>query len=176
MKKAAGIFQISFLALAVFWAVQTQSIIGTISRMTSPLALFLLIGAVLCSWRARSAKKVAAVLVIGMFACTGAFAHKKTIVKVTVPMGTEDRAVQSRGAGVLGLIHGTKTDDRVFMLNVSIDGEHARLKCYESHKGCSPLGAGDYEGELDKDSIWITQQIPLTHKMQRDHWKVVGSW
>lgn len=121
-------------------------------------------------------KKIAAVLVASLAFGVVAFGKHKTIVKVTVPGTTEDRAVQSRGAGLFGAIAGTKTTDVVFMVNVVIDGEHARLKCYEQHKGCSPLGSGDYEGELDGNSLWISQQIPITHKIVRDHWKIAGSW
>jgi len=31
-------------------------------------------------------------------------------------------------------------------------------------------------GELKKDSVWITQTIPLTGKVVRDHYKIKGSW
>jgi hypothetical protein len=61
-------------------------------------------------------------------------------------------------------------------LNVIIDSEHARLKCYEGHKGRSPLGPRTYSAEQEKDSLWISQEIPVTHKIVKDHWKVVGSW
>lgn len=176
MKTLTTVFTVGWLINTVYWAFTTESIVGIISHMTSPLALFLLVGALVCGWKSRNAKKILAVAVIGLFLGTTAFAHKKQIVKVTVPTGTEDRAVQSRGAGLIGAIQGTKTTDVIFMLNVVIEGEKARLKCYEQHKGCSPLGPGDYEGELDKDSLWITQQIPVTHKMVRDHWKIVGSF
>ena len=113
--------------------------------------------------------------ILCLLCAVSVFAMKKQI-KVEVPKGTEDRAYTGQGGGLIGVAVGERTRDVVFMLNVIVDGEHARLKCYESHKGCSPLGPGIYDAEQDKDSLWVSQTLPMTHKIVRDHWKVVGSW
>ena len=121
-------------------------------------------------------KRQLVVLAVVILSAVAVFAKGKTIVKVEVPNGTEDRAYKYRQSGLPGLINGTKTEDAVFMVNVIVESEHARLKCYEGHKGCSPLGPGTYSAEQEKDSLWISQEIPITHKIVKDHWKVVGSW
>jgi hypothetical protein len=106
-----------------------------------------------------------------------AFAGKKpTTVKVEVPTGTENRAFESHGSGLIGAAVGSRTRDVVFMLNVVVNEQNARLKCYENHGGCSPLGPGTYDGELKGEDLWISFTKPLTNQVVRDHWKVVGSW
>src|SRR5437868_5496621 len=105
-----------------------------------------------------------------------AMAVRKSAVKVEVLQASEDRPYEFHGSGLIGAAMGSRTRDVVFMLNAIVEGEHARLKCYENHKGCSPVGPGTYEGELKGDDLWISVTVPVTHKTVRDHWKVVGSW
>ena len=100
------------------------------------------------------------------------FANKKQTVKVTLAEHTEDRAFKIDR----GLIRGEQTDNEVFMVNVIINGEHVRLSCDENHRGCTALGPGTYDGELQNDNVWIRATVPLTHKVVRDHWKIEGSW
>jgi hypothetical protein len=63
-------------------------------------------------------------------------------------------------------------------MKVIINGEHAYLDCYEHHKGCTPIAPGTYSGEMDgKDGgVWVTYDMPLTHKSMRQHYIVAGSW
>ena len=105
-----------------------------------------------------------------------ASAAKKEVTKVQIPTQTEDRAFQSRGAGLAGAIAGSKTEDVVFMVNAVVNGDHARLRCFENHNGCTALGPGEYDDVLEKDSVWIISTMPVTHKEVRDHWKITGSW
>lgn len=51
------------------------------------------------------------------------------------------------------------------MVNAFVNADHARLKRYENHKGCTALGPGEYEAEIDKDSVWIAMPAPVTHKL-----------
>jgi hypothetical protein len=51
------------------------------------------------------------------------------------------------------------------MVNAIINGDHARLKCYENHKGCTALGPGTYDAEIEKDSVWILITKPVTHEL-----------
>ena len=99
-------------------------------------------------------------------------ASKKQAVKIQIVAQTEDRAVKYNA----GAFRGVKTADVVFMVNAIINGDHARLKCYENHHGCTALGPGDYDAEIEKDNIWISTTMPVTHKVVRDHWKISGSW
>ena len=101
---------------------------------------------------------------------------KKQPVKVQIPTQTEDRAFKYRNPGLAGAFEGTKTSDAVFMVNAVVNGDHARLKCDENHHGCSALGPGEYDAEIEKDNVWIITTMPVTHKVIRDHWKVSGSW
>jgi hypothetical protein len=105
-----------------------------------------------------------------------ALASTKQSMKIQVVAPTEDRAVKYRKAGLVGAFEGTKTSDVVFMVNAIINGDHARLKCFENHRGCTALGPGDYDAEIEKDNVWIVTTVPVTHKVIRDHWKVSGSW
>lgn len=122
-------------------------------------------------------------LAAALFIASPAMAGHKQVVDVTVPGETEERAYrEGQDGGLVGLTKGSATKDVVFMLNVIVNGEHARLKCYENHKGCSPLGPGTYKAELEKSdnnnrpSLWISMTLPISHKVIRDHWEVVGTW
>jgi hypothetical protein len=97
-------------------------------------------------------------------------------VNVEVASQAESRAVKHENPGLIGAIQGVRTTDVVFMVNVIINGEHARLKCYENHRGCTNIGPGNYKGEMEKDNVWISMEVPLTHQIVRDHWKVSGTW
>lgn len=103
-------------------------------------------------------------------------ASTKIPAKVQIVAPSEDRAVKYQNAGLIGAFQGARTTDVVFMVNAIVNGDHARLKCYENHKGCTALGPGEYEAEIDKDNVWIIMSAPVTHKLIRDHWKVAGSW
>ena len=112
-----------------------------------------------------------------LLATTTLFAKKSLQeVTVTVPIGTENQSQQYQQGGWVGIIHGVQTRVNVFTLNAVIQGDHAKMTCNEGHKGCSPLGAGDYKGELKGNNIWITFAMPVSHKVNREHWKIVGSW
>jgi hypothetical protein len=104
------------------------------------------------------------------------FAAKKEPVKIEIVEKTEDRAFKYRNPGLIGAFEGTKTENLVFMVNAIINGDHARLKCYENHRGCTALGPGTYDAEVEKDNVWIITTVPVTHRVIRDHWKVTGSW
>jgi hypothetical protein len=103
-------------------------------------------------------------------------AASKTPMKIKIVEQTEDRAFKYRNGGLVGAFQGTRTTDLVFMVNAIVNGDHARLKCYENHRGCTALGPGDYDAEVEKDNVWIITTTPVTHKIIRDHWKVSGSW
>jgi hypothetical protein len=103
-------------------------------------------------------------------------ASKKQTVKIQITAQTEDRAVKYSNSGIVGAFQGVKTADVVFMVNAVVNGDHARLKCYENHHGCTALGPGEYDAEIDKDNVWIITMMPVTHRLIRDHWKVSGSW
>jgi hypothetical protein len=107
---------------------------------------------------------------------TPVFAKEKEQVKVEIVAPSEDRAVRYQNGGLIGAIQGVKTADVVFMVNAQINGDHARLKCAEGHRGCTALGPGAYDGEISGSDVWITIELPVTHKTVRDHWKVSGTW
>ncbi len=62
------------------------------------------------------------------------------------------------------------------MVNAIINGDHARLKCFENHRGCTAIGPGFYDAEVEGYDIWISIEMPVTHQIVRDHWKVSGTW
>ncbi|MGB9469647.1 MAG: hypothetical protein WBQ59_09865 [Candidatus Acidiferrum sp.] len=98
--------------------------------------------------------------------------------QVSVQIASNDtRDVREHGGGLIGLAAGSKTTEVVFGVKAIISDQHVQLVCDEGHHQCSPLGEGKtYMGELKKDSVWITQTIPLTGKVVRDHYKIKGSW
>jgi hypothetical protein len=82
--------------------------------------------------------------------------------------------------GVIGTVvnaaTGRNTHTDSASLNVIINGEHALLDCYERATGCSTIGPGKYYGERKDDGIWVSYQMPITHKPVRNHYKIAGSW
>ncbi len=82
--------------------------------------------------------------------------------------------------GIVGTIVNSQTGRRTHTdsstLNVIVKGEHALLDCYERRTGCATIGPGKYYGEQDGDGIWISYQMPITHKQFRNHYKIAGSW
>jgi hypothetical protein len=106
-----------------------------------------------------------------------ALAEKKDItVEIVAP--SEDRAVKTQAGGLIGAIAGTRTTEVVFMVNAVINRDHARLKCYENHRGCTALGPGMYAAVMDEKhgDVWISIVIPVSHKVILDHWRVAGTW
>lgn len=123
-------------------------------------------------------KKITMLIMVSLFlVSSAAFAVKKQL-KVEIVAPSEDRSVKTQGPGLIGAIAGAKTTDVVFMVNALINGDHARLKCYENHRGCTALGPGMYDAELDDKNgdVWISIEIPVSHKIVRDHWRVAGTW
>jgi hypothetical protein len=115
-------------------------------------------------------------LLIALAVPLSASASKKQTTKIQIMAQTEDRAIKYQNGGLIGAIQGARTADVVFMVNAVVNQDHARLKCYENHRGCTALGPGEYDAEIDKDNVWIITTMPVTHKEIRDHWKVSGSW
>jgi hypothetical protein len=79
------------------------------------------------------------------------------------------------GTVVNGLT-GRRTHTDNSMIYVIINGKHALLDCYERRKGCTTVGPGKYSGERDGNSIWISYEMPVTHELVRNHYKVAGGW
>jgi hypothetical protein len=82
--------------------------------------------------------------------------------------------------GVAGAIAngttGRRTHTDSSTIYVIINGEHALLDCHERRKGCGTISPGKYYAEQDGDGIWVSHQMPVTHKPVRDHYKIAGSW
>ena len=82
--------------------------------------------------------------------------------------------------GIVGaVVNGTtgrRTHTDTSTIYVIVNGEHALLDCYERRTGCATIGPGKYYGELEGDGIWVSYQMPLTHKPVRNHYKIAGSW
>jgi hypothetical protein len=121
-------------------------------------------------------KRNLCVLIAAMSLSSMSLAAKKEPIKIQIVEQTEDRAFKYRNGGLVGAFEGTKTTDLVFMVNAIVNGDHARLKCYENHRGCTALGPGSYDAEIEKDNVWIITTVPVSHKVIQDHWKVSGSW
>ncbi|HEY6342145.1 MAG TPA: hypothetical protein VIY49_11685 [Bryobacteraceae bacterium] len=125
-------------------------------------------------------KRIAVVFATSLFLLPfeAAFAFKNAEIKLEVVAPSEDRSVKTRAPGLVGAIAGARTTDVVFMVNVLINGDHARLKCYENHRGCTAVGPGIYDAEIDEKNgdIWINIVIPVSHRIVRDHWRVAGTW
>jgi hypothetical protein len=105
-------------------------------------------------------------------------AKNSPLNQVSVQIVSNDtRDVRAHGDGLIGLAVGSKTTEVVFGVKAIVSDQHVQLVCDEGHHQCSPLGEGKaYSGELKKDSIWISQDIPLTGKTVRDHYKIKRSW
>lgn len=112
-----------------------------------------------------------------MFSLVAAQARREQI-KVEIVAPSEDRSVKTQAGGLISAIAGARTTDVVFMVNAQINGDRAWLKCYENHRGCTVLGPGMYDAEMDEKhgDIWITIVVPVSHRIVRDHWRVAGTW
>ena len=128
--------------------------------------------------------KVIAVLPVVMLSllCWGRDKEKVTVEVVDTQNSTLHGELQGNGSAgsaiglaIAGRKH-TKTDAST--MDAIVNGEHAKLDCFEHHKGCSTIAPGTYDGELDgkSGSIWVSYNMPLTHKLVRNHYRVAGSW
>lgn len=104
--------------------------------------------------------------------------NKLRSFKIEIVAPSEDTAIKTNAGGIPGIIAGTRTHEVVFFVNTIIEGDHARLKCFENHRGCTAVGPGVYDAEIrQKDGdVWINLTLPVSHKTVRDHWKVAGTW
>ena len=92
---------------------------------------------------------------------------------------SSDQRGDTSGGAVGAVVHGLtgrRTHTDVSTIRVVVNGEHALLDCYERRTGCTTISPGKYYGELDGDSIWVTYEMPITHKQVRNHYKIAGSW
>lgn len=110
-------------------------------------------------------------------------AIKTAVIVEVVDTQRLTKSQDARGdtsGGVVGTVINSQTGRRTHTdsstLNVIVKGEHALLDCYERRTGCATIGPGKYYGEQDGDGIWISYQMPITHKQLRNHYKVAGSW
>jgi hypothetical protein len=113
--------------------------------------------------------------------------HSNKVVIVEV-IATQDltQSIDARGdmsggivGGIVAATTGRRTHTDSSTLHVIVNGEHALLDCYERRKGCTTIGPGTYYGEYgekDSDSIWVSYDMPLSHKPVRNHYRIAGSW
>jgi len=119
-----------------------------------------------------------------------AAAAKKNLTKVKIEVVSQAEEMGQK-FGSSGSIVGRRTKSEVYMVNAIINGDKARLKCFENHQGCTAIGPGTYDAEIDIKGkfeyggnghkgngadIWIFVVMPVTHQIVRDHWKVSGTW
>lgn len=135
-------------------------------------------------------KHISLLLAVVMLIPLAASAKKKLLtVKVEV---VEQTNFQER-SGNAGSILGRRTGVESVSLKVTVNGDHALLRCYENHQGCNTLGPGTYDAEIiipkctncsgrdtsgkgsDPD-VWIYYIQPLDHQRFREHWRVSGTW
>jgi hypothetical protein len=114
---------------------------------------------------------------LALFA-VAASGHEKTQITVEVvdTQNMTQTVDQRQGHGLIGALAGRSTFTDATSMNAIINGEHAKLDCFEHRKGCTTIGPGTYQGEMDKGSIWITYELPVTHKKVRNHYVVRASW
>ena len=110
-------------------------------------------------------------------------AIKKSITVEVVDATTLTQSRDARGdtsggaaAAVVNGLTGRRTHTDTSTIYVIANGEHALLDCYQRRTGCPTIGPGRYYGEQDGDGIWVSYQMPLTHKWVRNHYKIAGSW
>ncbi len=111
-----------------------------------------------------------------------------TKMKIEIVAQAEE---MSHKVGSSGSIVGKRTKSDVYMVNALINGDKARLKCFENHQGCTAIGPGTYDAEIDTRGkaeyggsghkgngadVWVLIEMPVTHQIVRDHWKVSGTW
>jgi hypothetical protein len=102
----------------------------------------------------------------------------KTFVMVEVVDTTNlTQSSDTRNSGgLIPAVTGRRTHTDTASVRVIINGENVLLDCHEHRKGCGTIGPGKYFGERDGDGIWVNYQVPVTHKLVRDHYKIAGSW
>lgn len=94
---------------------------------------------------------------------------------------TQSADVRGTGAGLGAVVNaatGRRTHTDSSTMAVVVNGEHALLDCYERKKGCVPIRPGKYYAELavDKKSLWVDHDVPISHIHARDHYVIAGSW
>jgi hypothetical protein len=117
---------------------------------------------------------------------SAALGRDKKLVKVKLEVVQQPEGWQDSvgGGGLIGAAVGRRVLTDAWTMKVIVNGEHARLRCYENHSACHFLGAGTYDAELKthpKDTtadpdLWIHYIRPIDHVDFREHWKVNGSW
>jgi hypothetical protein len=104
-------------------------------------------------------------------------AIKTSVMVEVVDMQNLTQSTDARDSGgLIGAATGRRTHTDTASIYVIFKGEHALLDCYERRKGCATIGPGKYYGEQDGDGIWVSYQMPITHKPVRNHYKIAGSW
>jgi hypothetical protein len=120
---------------------------------------------------------IAAAIVLALSTATIANNKRQVSVEVVDTSNVTQSQDVRQNHGLAGALMGRQTLTDAASMNAVIDGEHAKLDCFEHRKGCTTMGPGTYDGEMDTHgSIWITYEMPLTHKRVRNHYVVRGSW
>ena len=73
-----------------------------------------------------------------------AIGAKKNLTTVKVEVVSQAEEMGNK-FGSKGSIYGRRTSSEVYMVNVIINGDKARLKCFENHQGCTAIGPGIYD-------------------------------
>ena len=109
-------------------------------------------------------------VIVAVIMCTLLIAKDRAPVKVDVHETLESTSTGNFGPSS----HATYTS--AYRMKVIINGENALLECWNRPQNCTYLGSQVYDGELSGKDIWISSQVPVTHKQVRDHWRIIGSW
>jgi hypothetical protein len=104
-------------------------------------------------------------------------AIKTAVIVEVVDARTLTESVDVRGSGgIIPALTGRRTHTDTSTIYVIVNGEHATLDCYEHRTGCTTIGPGKYHGELEGGSLWVSYEMPLTHKAVRNHYVIAGGW
>ncbi len=92
------------------------------------------------------------------------------------PVKVEIREVQEYTGATPSWSGGASTFTGAYKMKAVLNGEKVLLECWNRPQNCTYLGTQVYDGRLRGSDIWITSQVPVTHKQIEDHWRIIGSW
>ena len=73
-------------------------------------------------------------------------------------------------------VGGVSTFTGAYRMKAVLNGEKVLLECWNRPQNCTYLSTQIYDGRVRGSDIWITSELPVTHKQKQDHWRIIGSW
>jgi hypothetical protein len=114
-------------------------------------------------------KTLTVVLIMFSFSVLSVARDKGTATKVEI-QEVQEYTGATHGWG------GVSTFTGAYRMKAVLNGEKVLLECWNRPQNCTYLGIQVYDGRVRGSDIWITFEVPVSHKQKQDHWRIIGSW